>query len=251
MSPKDRRRSDQLHFAGSSNRFDNKRNSVPVIDQNPISKTFTRKIIYCKRCRNRVVSNVNHCPYCGKNLLPIYRRLWVWLVLLFLVAAAAVVVFVFWMPSISPSSTISREEIKPIVIGAPDNTQAKNLKIGTTVDCNGLLVTVTDINMDLVSSNATAITTVRVQFVNKRTEKISLYKTQWSLEAANGSRVNSGPIVKQDGEVINSGLDSNVLEANEAYSVDLYFDIAEPKTIIFAPDVLLDVEESLVTWLPE
>jgi hypothetical protein len=236
-----------LHFAGSSNRFDNKRNSVPVIDRNPISKTFTRKIIYCKRCNNRVVSNVSHCPYCGKNLLPLHRRFVFWLVITVIIAAAAVAIIIF-SPGIPASEPPPKEPVKPIVVGAPDGAPVKDLRLGTTVDCDNLLVTVTDSSGGLVSASGGAITTVHVQFINKGPEAVTLFLTQWQLEGANATRVDSEPMKTQEGQDVKSDLDSTSLAPGATFTATLYFSVDQPTKAVFAPDPLLYSEESLVTW---
>ncbi len=247
MAPRNRRRSDQLHFAGSSNRFDNKRNSVPVIDPSPISKTFTRKIIYCKRCNNRVVSNVSHCPFCGKNLLPVYRRFTFWIFIVLLVAGAALAIVIF-APGINTEAPPAKEPTKPVTVGAAQGASIKDLNTGTTVDCDNLLVTMTETSGELKSINGAAITTVKVQFINKRSESVLLLLTQWQLEGANGVRVDSEPMKLEDGTDIKSDLDSTTLVAGATYSATLYFVADQPTKVVFAADPLEYIEEWLVTW---
>jgi RNA polymerase subunit RPABC4/transcription elongation factor Spt4 len=243
----DRRRSRQWHFSDSGSRFDARRRYQPTIDHDPISKTFTRKIFHCKRCKNRVVSNVSHCPFCGKNLLPVYRRFWFWLIIV-VAAGVAAGALVFLSPPIEDGE--SRVEIPPpLVVGAPEGSPIKDLDMGTTVDCNSLLVTVMESLQGPIASDGKPITAVKVQFLNKNAADAMLYSTQWQLETAGGERIDCYIGRTEQGENIISDLDSQSLAPDASLTVTLYFAADAPARVVFAPNALSYSESGLVTWL--
>jgi hypothetical protein len=247
VARKDRKRSRQWHFSGSSNRFDTRRRYQPTIDHHPISKTFARKIIRCRRCGNRVVSNVSHCPFCGKNLLPLYRRFWLWIAVVIVIGVGAVAL-IFFSPRVEQGE-VKAEVPPPIAIGLPEGATTKSLAMGTTVDCNNLLVTVIESSQELIASDGTPITTVRVQFLNRGADDVMLYSTQWQLETADAERIDCYIGKTEDGESIKSELDSRSLATDMAWTATLYFAASDPTMVLFTPNALSYSEDSLVTWL--
>jgi hypothetical protein len=242
----DRRRSRQWHFSDSGGRFDTRKRYQPVIDDHPISKTFSRKIIRCKRCGNRVVSNVSHCPFCGKGLLPLYRRFWFWIIVVVLMAAGATAL-VFISPRVEGGDE-HREIPAPVVIGAPEGASIKRLGMGTTVDCDSLLVTVIESSPGPVASDGLPITTVTVQFLNKGPREAMLYSTQWQMETADGTRVDCYIGKTDTGENVRSELDSKSLAPGATLTVALSFAAESPTAVVFAPNALSYSEAGLVTW---
>jgi hypothetical protein len=218
-----------------------------LVDPNPISPTFTRKIIYCKRCGSRVVSNVSHCPYCGKSLLPIYKRLLFWIIAVILIGAATAALVIF-APSIHKNEA-QTESTPPLVVGAPEGSSFKDLALGATVDCNSLLVTVTEGSQELAATDGTPITKISVQFLNKGDSDVVLYATQWQLENVDGARVDCFIGKTIEGESLRSDLESTSLAKGASYTAVLYFATTNPTKVIFAPDVLSYSEQSLVIWL--
>ena len=246
MARKDLRRSQQWHFSDSGGRFSRQRRYTPEIDPNPISKTFTRKILYCKRCGSRVVSNVSHCPYCGKNILPLYQRLWFWLVFVIVIAAAATLLVLYTPP---PNAEIPKAEIPmPTVIGAADGHPIKNLSIGTTVDCDSLLVTVLESSQTMTASDGKPIIAIKVQFNNKGQQPVMLYLTQWQVETAGGQRIDSAPMKTVDNQTITSELDTVSLPSDSTFAATLYFTADDIALLVFAPEALNFSEDRLVTW---
>jgi RNA polymerase subunit RPABC4/transcription elongation factor Spt4 len=246
MTRNDRRRSKQWHFSDSGNRFDRRRNLRPVTDPHPISKSFTRKIIHCKRCGSRVVSNVNHCPYCGKSLLPLFKRFWFWLLIVVLVGATTGGLVFF-----TPATELSQkppEMPAPAVVGASEGTSTKNLAFGTIVDCNSLLVTVISSSQEMVASDGLPITAVKVQFLNKSSSDVTLYLTQWQLETTSGERVEHYIGKTAGGETVTSELDSRNLPKDATVTATLYFAANDPLRVIFAPNALSENDTNLVTW---
>jgi hypothetical protein len=242
----DRRRSRQWRFSDSPRRFGAQRNYRSITDHQPISDTFARKILYCRRCGNRVVSNVSHCPFCGKSLLPFFKRLWFWLLVVVL-SAAATVALLFLSPTAEDVAP-PQETPLPVVIGAPPTTPAKDLAVGTTVDCNNLLVTVTGVTHDLVASDGSPITTVEIQFLNKGAETVALYSTQWQLETTGGDRHDRYIGKTSEGANVSGGLDSQELEKDGTLTVSLSFAAEGPLLAVYAPDALSYTEAALVTW---
>jgi hypothetical protein len=243
----DRRRSKQWHFSDSGSRFDAKKRYRPTKDHYPISDTFTRKIVHCRRCGSRVVSNVNHCPFCGKNLQPLYRRFWFWFVIVWLIFSATVAL-IFYSPQIQ-LPVEQPERPAPVVVGAPEGTPAKNLPLSRTVNCDNLLVTITEQTQTLVTSDGSPITALKIRFVNEGPNGALLYSTQWQLETATGSRVDCYIGKTDTGESIRSDLDSASLPSGASLTVTLYFAASNPTKLVFAPNALSYSEEELVTWL--
>jgi RNA polymerase subunit RPABC4/transcription elongation factor Spt4 len=242
----DRRRSRQWRFSDSPRRFGAQRNYRSITDHQPISDTFTRKILYCRRCGNRVVSNVSHCPFCGKSLLPFFKRLWFWLLVVVLSAAATVALIVLAPETgdVAPP----QETPLPVVIGAPPTMAAKDLAVGTTVDCSNLLVTVTGVAHDLVASDGSPITTVEIQFLNKGAEAVALYSTQWQLETTDGERHDRYIGKTSEGVNVGGSLDSQDLGKDGTLAVSLSFAVEGAIRVVYAPDALSYSEAGLVTW---
>ena len=247
MARRDRMRSRQWHFSDSGGRFDKQRRYKPTIDHAPISATFTRKIMHCKRCGSRVVSNVSHCPYCGKSLLPLYRRFWVWLIIVALIGAG-VAALLFYSPGIKTEEEPTEPSV-PFVINAPEGTSYKNLELGKTVGYNMLNVTVSENQQVAISSNGVPITTVEVHFYNSGQKPVTLYSTQWQLQSIDGTRVDCFIGKTNDGESIRSELESYTLGPGSTYTTVFYFAVQDPYLVVFAPNVLSYLEDELVTWI--
>ena len=202
--------------------------------------------MFCKRCGSRVVSNVNHCPYCGKSLLPLYLRFWFWLVII-LITGTGVGALLFLTPF-----EIAIEEPPelplPFVVDAPEGTPFKDLRLGTTVYYNSLNVTVVSYYQQGVSSNGIPITAVEARFFNSGTTAVNLYSTQWQLQSASGTRVDCFIGKTAEGESIRSELETRVLASGSTYTTTLYFAVEGPSLVVFAPNAVLYIEEDLITW---
>ena len=246
MARRDRMRTKQLHFSDSGSRFGRQKRYSSTIDPYPISKTFTRKVMYCKRCQSRVVSNVSHCPYCGKSLLPLQRRFWFWLIILAIIGAT-VAVLLFFTPGVNP---INEPPEPPIttVVGAPEGTSFKNLDLGTGIEYNKLRVTFIDFYQVDVSSNNIPIIAIEVEFLNTGTEPIMLTSPQWQLQSADGTRADCFIGKSISGESIHSELGTKSLGPGATYTTILYFAVDNPLLVLFAPNPLSFTESELVTW---
>ena len=246
MARRDRMRSKKLRFSDSGSRFNDSKRFKPKVDRSPISKTFTRQIMFCKRCRSRVVSNVTHCPYCGKNLLPAYQRFWFWMIIV-AATGVAVTALLFFMPGI-PTVT-KPDNPSPVVVGKPEGTSFKDLQPNTTISYNNLYVTVLDGYRVDTSYNGLPITAVEVSFYNTGNTPVTLYTTQWQLESDDGTRVDLFIGKNTSGEIIHSEFETRTLEAYSIYTTILYFALENPQRVLFAPNAVTYVEKDLVTWM--
>jgi hypothetical protein len=190
---------------------------------------------------------VRHCPFCGKNLQPFYRRFWFWFLIVWLISSATISLVIYSL-RIEPAET-PHEIPPPAVVGAPAGASIKDLAMDTTVDCNQLLVTVLETLPGPTASGGKPITAVRVRFVNAGTDEIMLLSTHWRLGTAGGERIDCFIGKTEDGDNIASDLDSANLPAGATLTVTLYFAAEAPTTILFAPNALSYGEEDLVTWL--
>jgi len=203
--------------------------------------------MFCKRCRGRVVSNVSHCPYCGKNLLPIYQRFWLWLIVVLVIGAGFAALIVF-----SPNLQIKEKpgnSPSPIVVGAPEGTPYKSLEPGTTIAYNALNVTFIKSYHYDVSSNGIPITAIEVRFSNTGTTAINLYSTQWQMESEDGRRVDCFIGKNTTGVSIVSEFDTRALSPGSTYTAVLFFSIDNPAELLFAPNPVSNDEDKLVTWV--
>jgi hypothetical protein len=190
---------------------------------------------------------VNHCPFCGKGLLPLYKRLWFWLIAVAVIAIAVVTLLFFVAPSVVGDET--RLEIPaPIAVGTHDANTIKDLATGTPVDCNSLLVTVVACSNEPATSNGTPLTSVTVQFLNKGASTVTLYSTQWQLETAEGVRVDCFIGKTSEGTSIRSNLDTLSLPGGDSFTATFYFAAESPAKVVFAPNALSFDEAGLVTW---
>jgi hypothetical protein len=190
---------------------------------------------------------VNHCPFCGKSILPLYRRFWFWIIAVVLMAAGATAL-VLTSPRVESNSE-HREIPAPVVIGAPEGASTKRLGMGTTVDCDSLLVTVIESSPGPTASDGLPITTVTVQFLNKGPSETMLYSTQWQMETVDGKRVDCYIGKTNTGENVKSDLDSKSLAPGATLTVVLSFAAESSTAVVFAPNALSYSEASLVTWL--
>jgi hypothetical protein len=191
---------------------------------------------------------VSHCPYCGKSLLPFFKRFWFWFVVVILIGTATITLVLFFSPNVTESEP-PLEIPAPTAPGTPEETSVKDLALGTTVSYNNLLVSITDRSQDLIASDGSPITAIKVHFLNEGPSEAMLYSTQWQLETADGTRVDCYIGKTDAGESIRSDLDSASLPSGASLTVTLYFAASDPTELIFAPNALSYSEESLVTWL--
>lgn len=240
-----RRRSKQLHFSDGPSRFDNKRER-PRKDAQPLSPSFSRKVMRCKRCGVRIVSNVDHCPYCGKNLRPVFMRLWFWLIIVVSLAASVTYTIVMGIPDPEPIQPVLSS--KPVVVGAKDGTSFKNLTIGTTIDVDNLLVTITGVEQGPAAKDGSSVKIVTALFSNKRADSTTLLSTQWRIERSDGTRDDTYIGITADGETISSNFEAYQLEAGKQFTGRLYFSGDDLAKIVFSPNALDYNEDNLATW---
>ncbi|MDR3052545.1 MAG: hypothetical protein LBU48_01630 [Coriobacteriales bacterium] len=242
-----RKRSRQWHFSDAGNRFDGHRRQASRSDKNPISPIFSRRVIRCKRCGSRVVSNINHCPFCGRSLRPFFARLWFWVLVVLAAAGTMTLLLLFGLPTPAPVKPL--EPLVPTVVGAPENAPIKNLAVGSTIDSDSLLVTVTAIEDGPLAYDGTPLTKITVLFSNKSAGTKNIYSTQWRLELADGSRLDTFIGTAQDGEHISGSFEAKELASDEQFSGVLYFAGIDPTHLVYAPSALSYSEDILVTWV--
>jgi hypothetical protein len=191
---------------------------------------------------------VSHCPYCGKSLLPFFKRLWFWLIVVMLVGALTIALVLFFSPNVVENES-PPEAPTPLVMGMPEGTSIKDLAVGTTINYNNLLVNIIERSQNLTASDGSPITAITVRFLNEGSTGAMLYSTQWQLETTDKTRVDCYIGKTNTGESIRSDLDSASLPGGASLTVTLYFAANEPAKLIFVPNVLSYSEDELVTWL--
>jgi hypothetical protein len=189
---------------------------------------------------------VSHCPFCGKSVLPFFRKFWFWLIICILLIGGFSALL-FYEP-LTTLPQVETEQSSPVVIGAPEGTPYKDLALGTTVDSDSLLVTVTSVTNGLTALDGSPILAVSVQFFNKSERTITLYSTQWMMEDAQGRRVDCFIGKTDTGETI-AAVEPLGLDADSQYIETFYFSGEALKKVVFLPDALSYQESDLVTWL--
>jgi len=242
-----RRSHTNWHFSDAGNRFDSNSHSHSSRDRNPISPSFSRKVIRCRRCGARVVSNVKRCPYCSKSLLPFYRRMFFWLVFVILLAAITVYLLAFYRPQITVPSL--PEQSAPVVIGRVDQNTLAELPIGTTIDNNNLLITVVSATPASTAADGQALTQVTVQFVNKSGNNQNLLSTQWLMQDANGKQKDCYSGKTASGDNVFSGIEAQQLAPGQTLNTSLYFAGNGLNSVIYLINPLKDGNaNNSVSW---
>jgi hypothetical protein len=241
----ERRRSRNWRFADSGSRFDvNPR--VAARDRQPIAPTFTRKIVRCRRCGSRIVSNARRCPYCSKSVVPFYRTFAFWLSLVLLLAACTVYFVVFFNPATEPPAGSGVRA--PLALGVPNPQETTNLPLGTSVDSNDLIITVMSVRQVGTASDGRTIYEVALQLFNKTPNRQALYTTQWQMQNLDGSREECFRGKTSDGSSLTNGVDGRQMAPDEVFTTKIYFATDNPLCVIFLQNPL-DVENgSDVSW---
>jgi hypothetical protein len=214
----------------------------------PISPTLKRGVIRCRRCNSRIVSNVDHCPYCGKNLLPVHRRLWFWLIVVVLLSGT-VFAFVYFNAPASPTEPMRpAQSSRPSVVGAPAGSSYKNLALGTPVTVDQLEVEATRYELGPTGANGAQLYVLTIEFVNTRDQAVTLYSTQWRIEGPDGGRYDTYRGAAADGQSISGNFEAFELAAGGRFTGRLYFlgDVAT--RVVYQPSALAYSEDLLVTW---
>ncbi|MCL2339887.1 MAG: zinc ribbon domain-containing protein [Actinomycetia bacterium] len=251
MAGTNRKRSRTWHFADAGSRFD----AAPRTssrDRDAISPTFSHKIIRCRRCGSRIFGNARRCPYCGKSVIPFYRSLVFWSGIVALLAACMIYFIFFFNPQVQepPANGSARP---PVALGIvnPDGSALEgtaNLPLGTTVDCNDLLITVIAIQQPYTTADGTPIYEITVQFLNKSSQRQNLLTTQWLMQTVDGSSVEVYKGNTSDGTNLASGVEGRQLATNELYTTHLYFATAYPLSIEFLLNPLDTKTGPVVSW---
>lgn len=242
----DRGRSNNWRFADSGSRFDANPRAA-IRDREPISSTFTRKIMRCRRCGSRVVSNARRCPYCGKSLAPFYQSVVFWSMLVGCLALAWVYSIFFYHPDTKPSE--NPHSYPPVAIGLPDRTEPTQVPIGTTIDSNNLLVTVISVNRPYATSDGLLIYEVTVQIVNRSQTEQRLLTTQWIMRRADGSYVECYTGQTDSGITLSSGVEGRQLKPNEIITAKIYFAVESPHRVVYLVNPLETQSNPEISWI--
>ena len=242
----DRRRSNNWSFSDAGSRFDaNPR--LATRDRMPIATTFSRKIIRCRRCNSRVVSNAKRCPYCGKSLVPFYRSFTFWCVVVACLAISSLYFIFFYNPT-SVSSNGS-DAHTPIAYGLIDRTDTSEMPIGTTIDCNGLMITVISVHQPYTTANGRPVYEVTVQIFNKSSSTQRLLTTQWVMRTADGGYADCYSGMTDSGNNVSSGVEGRQLAVDEVLTTRLYFATDTPIYLVYLVNPLNTEDGPDVSWL--
>lgn len=252
-------------FSDAGTKFDGRPKPTRRSTQKPISPALKRGVIHCARCGSRVVSNLEHCPFCGSSLRPIYARFWFWILVVIFVTVGVVWIVNSNLPqeSSGPASPVAPD--LPQVIGGSEDSSLKELTLGTAIDNSDLEVVVNSVVTGPKTANGSQIYSVEIVFINTTSETITLFSTQWMLELSDATRVDTFVGTALDGTTISSNFEALSLEANGRFVGRLYFAVAPPEAaegeevpaegtlltptlVVYQPSALAYREELLVTW---
>jgi len=198
-----------------------------------------------------VVSNVDFCPFCGKTLLPVYQRLWFWLIVVILLGSG---MFLFVFNNLPEPRTDPPEPARPISIlvlgpdGPVEGASIKDLSQGTTVAVDGLEITVTGISEGPVDSNGRPLQALSIVFVNTGDRPENIYSTQWRLQDIDGQLIDTYPGSTISEEVDEGNFVVRELPAGGEFAGVLYFACDDPVSVVFQPGPLVYDEDLFVTW---
>lgn len=245
MAGTERRRSRNWRFADAGSRFDTG-SRAPERDKDPISPTFARKIVRCRRCGSRIVSNAKRCPYCSKSVTPFYRSFAFWLSVVISLALATVWLVFFYEPVTLAS--VAPEIRDPIVVGHPEKTDTANLPIGYTVECNDMMITVVDVNQNQTTSDNRVIYEFTVQFYNMSENEQSLLMTQWLLVNSDGVAEECYIGKNSEGAALTSGMEGRHLAPHESVNTRLYFTCDNPERLVYLINSLNAQDGPEISW---
>ena len=248
MAITDRKRSNNWRFADTGSRFDTSSRGSNR-DRLPIATTFSRRIIRCNRCGSRVVSNAKRCPYCGKSLLPFYKTFVFWLLIVALLATGSAYFIFFYNPLPEPVANEGSKD--PIAYGLANRTDTSNLPVGTTVECNDLLITVVSIHQPYSTNDGRLIYEVTVQIVNKSSSNQRLLTTQWVMRTVSGSYEECYTGMTDNGTSLTSGLEGRQLQPDEVLTTRIYFAADHPVSLVYLVNPLETEGGPEVSWLLE
>jgi hypothetical protein len=211
------------------------------------------------------VSNVDHCPFCGRSLRPFFARFWFWLIVVVLVTIAVIWFINTNLPEETKSPSGPPTPERPLVIGSDGQQSLKNLALGTGINNSGLEVVVGAVSVGPTALNGSQIYIVEVEFTNTKSESVTLYSMQWMLETSEGTRLDTFVGSALDGATLTSNFEAYELQPQGRFSGRLYFALpassstadpnAEagltaviPASVVYQPSALSYNEELLVTW---
>jgi hypothetical protein len=253
-----RRRQRRWHFSDAGNRFNGKRRRSTRPVGKPISPSLKRGVIRCGRCGNRIVSNLDRCPFCQKNLLAPYQRFHVWLIA---VVALGLGVFGFiYLNPPAPTMEVPKPhaESSATVVGKPAGASIKDLSFTDSIETDGLIVSVTSLADASDSRNGNPLKALSVKFVNKTAGAITLLSTQWRIEDKAGVRhdaILATTAEDQGAQGLANSFEVYELKAGATWTGRLFFADCDAAAIVYQPEALTsassDDESLLVTWRVE
>lgn len=246
MPSSDRTRSNNWRFADAGSRFDTSPR-VAARDRMPIATTFTRKIMRCRRCGSRVVSNAKRCPYCGKSLIPFYQSFPFWLLVVASLGVGAIYFTFFFDPA--PAQLPDPSRRAPIAIGLPDRTNPKEIPIGTSVDCDDIIVTVLTIRQPHTAIDGRPIYEVTVQLYNRTNSAQRLLSTQWVMRTAGGGTIEHYTGQTDSGERLTNGVENVELAPHEVLTTKIYFAAELPVCLVYLINPLDNENDPEISWL--
>jgi len=216
-------------------------------DRTPIATTFSRKIMRCRRCGSRVVSNAKRCPYCGKSLIPFYQSFVFWLGVVAFLGAGAIY-FIFFYDPIAAQFP-GPESRPPVSYGLIGRNDTAELPIGTTVDCDGMVITLIAVTQELTAADGRPIYEATVQIYNRSSTTQRLLNTQWVMRTAGGGFEECYIGQTDSGNSLTSGIEGRQLAPGEVLNAKIYFAAEIPVGIVYLVNPLETSSENEVSWL--
>jgi hypothetical protein len=243
-----KKHSDNWRFGDSGNRFDGKPyGTTSRSGARPLAPALKRGVIHCKRCGTRIVSGLENCPFCGQSLQPFYKRIWFWLIIIVLLGAGVAYLLVVGLPrNLEPIERDYTSEIH--VVDAAEGASYRDLPIGTAVQSDMIEACVNAVVAGPQTAEGTATVAVHMRITNSSQNSITLYSTQWRIENADGTRVDTYLGPSKTGAPLSSSFETSELLPDQTLDGTLYFATNTPKLVLYQPNALDFREEILVTW---
>jgi len=181
--------------------------------------------------------------------LPVYQRLWFWLIIVLVVGVSVFSVVFFTLPAPTTDILHPVQPDTPTVVGAGPDASIKGLSIGTAIDVGGLEIAVISLEDGPPDRNGQPLKVLTIEFINNRSKPVILYATQWMLQRADGTRVDSYIGSTFEGVSITGNFETAYeLQAGSRFAGRLYFECDEVIYVVHQPMPLSFDEELYVTW---
>jgi hypothetical protein len=194
-----------------------------------------------------VVSNARRCPYCGKSLIPFYQSFFFWFSIVAVLAAGFFYFVFFYQPP--PRFPDNPNNRPPVALGVANQTSATDLPVGTTVDCNDMLITVISGGQAHVTGSFFFNDAATTQIYTQSSSAQRLLTTQWVMSTTTGEVVECYSGRTDNGESLSSGLEGRQLQQDECLTTRIYFVSETPASIVYLINPLDSVDRRDVSWL--